>query len=197
MSQAIVPICEHIRDNNSRCGSPAMDGFHFCYYHARHHLPPPPRGKRKIRLSALESVESLQITLTQVAQAILDDEIPPAKAYALVQILQLGYRAIDNHRSLAANPIALPSSMAHLVEHPQPEQPPQQPTTAPENHSDAAAAQPVTMVPKKRPGTTEQEFEPWRQILLAGTSHPKYLQALEKYDEYTDALEKLPEADSA
>ena len=185
MSQAIVPICEHIRDNNTRCGSPAMEGFHFCYYHARHHLPPRPRGKRKLRLSALESVESLQITLTHVAQANLDDEILPAKAYALVQVLQLGYRAIDNHRSLAADSIELPQSMSHLVE---------QPATD-VNQEDAA--QIPASVPKKKPAMTLQEFEPWRRILTEGKSHPQYQEALLKYDELCSEYEQLNEADSA
>ena len=196
MSQAIIPICEHIRDNNTRCGSPAMDGFHFCFYHARLNMPPLFNGKREIRVSALESAQSLQITLTHVTQAILDDEIPPAKAYALVQVLQLGCRAIAMNQDLLGGKVMeLPASMAHLLEQPKNRQ-----AESEEAATNAAADSEeysAPSVPKKKPRMTEQEFEPWRQILFAGTSHPQYLQALEKYDEYTDGFEKLPEADSA
>lgn len=172
-----------------------MEGFHFCYNHARHHMPPRVNGKRKIRVSALESSQSLQITLTHVAQAILDDEIAPAKAFALVQVLQLSYRAIDmNQRMLAPNAIEPPPSMAHLID-----QPKIQPSKAeqPEaDHHQDDPAQSSTSVPKK-PAMTLQDFEPWRRILTHGISHPQYQEALLKYDELCSEYEQLNEADSA
>lgn len=33
----IIPICEHLFNAERRCGSPAMRGTHFCYYHRQNH----------------------------------------------------------------------------------------------------------------------------------------------------------------
>lgn len=44
MTKAIIPICEHIKDDGARCGSPALRGQTLCYYHdrdyRRHRIPP-------------------------------------------------------------------------------------------------------------------------------------------------------------
>jgi len=72
MSIAIVPICEHIKNDGIRCGTPALRGRHFCYYHdrvhrlhpiaARHSTPvlPPLTSARNIRLAALNIVRDLR-----------------------------------------------------------------------------------------------------------------------------------------
>jgi hypothetical protein len=36
-SKTIVPLCEHLFTHDRRCGSPAMRGTHFCYYHRQNH----------------------------------------------------------------------------------------------------------------------------------------------------------------
>jgi hypothetical protein len=175
----------------------AMQGFHFCYYHARHHLPPRVRGKRKIRLSALESAQSLQIALTQMAQALLDDELEPAKAYALVQLMHLSVRAIEMKQCLVARNLnELPASMSHLIEQPQPEVQ-SDAIPAPANSDVFASSPDPVIVPKKKPPMTYKEFIPWRDILLQGESHPQYQEACGKQEEYMEQFENLLTTDSA
>ena len=43
MSKVIIPICEHIKDDGNRCGSPALRRRKLCYFHdkeyRRHRIP--------------------------------------------------------------------------------------------------------------------------------------------------------------
>ena len=34
-----MTICEHIKDNGSTCGSPALTGYSFCFFHQRLRQP--------------------------------------------------------------------------------------------------------------------------------------------------------------
>ena len=68
--QPIVAICEHIKDNGRRCGTPAIRGRHFCYYHSRAHTPSPGIGARNYRPTLPETIESLQLIIRQVTEAL-------------------------------------------------------------------------------------------------------------------------------
>jgi len=69
---AIVPICEHIKNDGIRCGTPALRGRHFCYHHDRVHrghqiaakhscrVIPPLRNARNIRVAALNIIRDLR-----------------------------------------------------------------------------------------------------------------------------------------
>jgi hypothetical protein len=78
-----VPICEHIKDNGIRCGSPAMRHVHFCYFHRRAHHPPVPLGDRDYVPPVMESRESLQIAITHVLQALTSGNIQPKVANSI------------------------------------------------------------------------------------------------------------------
>jgi hypothetical protein len=61
-----IPICEHVKKNGRRCGSPALRGRHFCYIHQhwldihpRHFLAAPPGRRRR-----------LSVPLDQLAQEL-------------------------------------------------------------------------------------------------------------------------------
>ncbi len=72
MSIAICPICEHIKNDGTRCGSPAPRGRHFCYNHDRVHrghqiatnrscrVIPPLTSAHNIRLAALNIIRDLR-----------------------------------------------------------------------------------------------------------------------------------------
>ena len=69
---AIVPLCEHIKNNGIRCGTPALRGRHFCYHHDRVHrghriaanhscrVIPPLRNPHNIRVAALNIIRDLR-----------------------------------------------------------------------------------------------------------------------------------------
>ncbi len=62
--------CEHIMESGLRCGSPRMNGNHFCYYHRRLHetfiLP----GHRFYEMPSLDNAHGIQLALTHLASAI-------------------------------------------------------------------------------------------------------------------------------
>lgn len=93
MSQ--VPICEHLHDKGTRCGSPAVRGLAFCYFHSRmKQRPTEKNGKLRYPVPALESAESIQLAATHIAQALADDLIDSRKANSLLRALSIAMASI-------------------------------------------------------------------------------------------------------
>lgn len=88
-----IPICEHIKTNGIRCGSPALRGEPFCYYHSE------ARRARfgGIFIPPLEDPEAIQLVLTDLARALIDRAILPKDATILAYILQT---AVANSKRL-------------------------------------------------------------------------------------------------
>jgi hypothetical protein len=84
----IVPICEHIKDSGHRCGTPAIRGRHFCYHHSRAHAPAH-LGARGYRAPVPETIQSLQLLLMQVTQALGSGRITDHTAGKLLYAVQL------------------------------------------------------------------------------------------------------------
>ena len=83
-----VAICEHIKDNGRRCGTPAIRGRHFCYYHSRAHSPAR-LGSRGYRAILPETIESLQLTIMQITEALGSGRITEKAAGKLLFGVQL------------------------------------------------------------------------------------------------------------
>ena len=83
-----VNICEHIKDNGFRCGTPAIRGRHFCYYHSRAHAPSG-LGTRRYRAPIPETIESLQLTLLHITEALGSNTINEKLAGKLLYSVQL------------------------------------------------------------------------------------------------------------
>jgi len=84
-----VAICEHIKDDGHRCGTPAIRGRHFCYYHSRAHAPGPRIGQRGYRAPLLETIESLNILIMQTNEALGSGRITDKVAGKLLYSVQL------------------------------------------------------------------------------------------------------------
>jgi hypothetical protein len=87
------PLCNHIKANGVICGSPALRGRDYCYFHhlwrtrpARQSLRPwnPRIGK----LPLLEDANAVQLALQQVLNAILHKRIDLPRARLLLYGLQ-------------------------------------------------------------------------------------------------------------
>ena len=77
-----IPRCQHIKVNGIQCGSPALRGDRFCYFHKRwheHHITIAEAKSLKIRPSidvpVLEDANFIQVALMQVIQLLLSGEI--------------------------------------------------------------------------------------------------------------------------
>jgi hypothetical protein len=79
------PRCIHIKPSGLRCGSPAMRGVDYCYYHKRTHL-----GPRLLypTLMMLEDAHGIQAALMEVLCAILEGGLQPKIAGLLLYGLQ-------------------------------------------------------------------------------------------------------------
>jgi hypothetical protein len=89
MSKSLVPLCEHIKDDGNRCGSPARGGKHFCHYHLRMQQSAARHGKFGLDVLALESTESVQIAVTHIFRALAEDAIDTRKANSMFRGLSL------------------------------------------------------------------------------------------------------------
>ncbi len=100
--------CRHIKVNGTQCGSPALRGRCYCYFHhnwrSRGTYGAAQRGSQKPCHSdfpVLEDANSVQAALMQVIRLMLAKEISPKEAGLLLYALQI---ASSNLRHLRLEP---------------------------------------------------------------------------------------------
>jgi hypothetical protein len=80
-----APRCEKVREDGTRCGSPQMKGYRYCYAHERMLQ----MESQKLELPALEDANGVQMAIMRVQKALIDDEISEKKAGLLLYSLQM------------------------------------------------------------------------------------------------------------
>jgi hypothetical protein len=77
-----IPRCEHNKTNGTQCGSPALRGNHFCYFHKRWrdtrvalNANRARRSRAVLDLPVLEDAESVQVSLMQIMRLILSGQL--------------------------------------------------------------------------------------------------------------------------
>lgn len=90
-----IARCEHIKTNGTQCGSPALRGKHFCYFHKRWrdtrivlNANRARRSRAVIDLPVLEDANSVQVSLMQIMRLILSGQVEPRTAGLLLYALQ-------------------------------------------------------------------------------------------------------------
>jgi len=98
--------CQHVRENGTFCGSGAVKGRAYCYFHlrvrARHLAMAQAQSQEKPwhpELPPLEDMHAVQVALMQVADALAQDAIDPRRAALLLYALQ---QAASNLRATTA-----------------------------------------------------------------------------------------------
>ncbi len=95
------PICEHILPGGRRCGSPALRGEHFCFYHNNvirrvpqvnfmMYLtdPQPERNPNyQYEMPYIEDPESLQMAFTQFLHAVTEQHVTTERGWLLLSAL--------------------------------------------------------------------------------------------------------------
>lgn len=102
-----IPQCRHTKPSGLRCGSPALRGHSFCYYHSEVHAHQRRHSSAEARelplqLPPLEDAHSIQLALMEIGQAILTDRISDKKAGLLLYMLQtasINVKRIDEDHS--------------------------------------------------------------------------------------------------
>jgi hypothetical protein len=87
--------CTHIKTNGTQCGSPAVRGRRFCFFHKNWHgerirlgALPAANLNASFTLPVLEDADSIQVALMQVMRLILARQIDPKMAGLLLYALQ-------------------------------------------------------------------------------------------------------------
>ena len=91
-----VKVCTHIKVTGVRCGSPALRGEEFCYFHQRmfRGVSTPPKS-RLHPVALLENEEAIQCSLMEVINAVIRGTIDLQRAEVIVKAL---YIAVMNSR---------------------------------------------------------------------------------------------------
>ncbi len=75
--------CEHVKSNGVRCGSPALRGQSFCYFH--NNLT----GPRVNVFPLLEDGNAIQLELGEIIRALVDERIDTKRAALVLYALQI------------------------------------------------------------------------------------------------------------
>jgi hypothetical protein len=89
--------CTHIKVTGHRCGSPALRGEHFCYFHARLIKGVRFRVDARVNPSALlEDPESIQVAIMDITTQLIDNSIDWRRASLIIRALQIAVRNARN-----------------------------------------------------------------------------------------------------
>src|SRR5579864_7112194 len=88
-----IPRCTHIKTNGTQCGSPALRGRRFCFFHKNWQgqqiqLNAQPASPLRFTMPVLEDADSVQVALMQVMRLILSGQLDPKIAGLLLYALQ-------------------------------------------------------------------------------------------------------------
>jgi hypothetical protein len=93
-----TPRCHHRFPDDHRCGSPALRGEAFCYYHHPDRLPVANpyarRARRGFRLTPPTDARSLQNALSEVIVRLGANKIDVRRASLILYSLQLASRTL-------------------------------------------------------------------------------------------------------
>jgi hypothetical protein len=92
-----VPICTHIKPSGHRCGSPALRGEVFCYFHQRmiRGVRTPPKS-RLHPIAILDDPESIQASLMEIINALVRDTIDYRRAQLILRALHMAAKNSRN-----------------------------------------------------------------------------------------------------
>lgn len=99
---AIRYHCRHIHLTGHRCGSPALRGENFCYYHHTTRPPVPSSAvlarRPSFEISALDDRATLQLAIAEVLNRLAAGTLDPKRAGLLLYGLQIAATNLPPHR---------------------------------------------------------------------------------------------------
>lgn len=91
-------ICIHIKVTGVRCGSPALRGKQFCYFHQRMLRTVPAPDSRLHHVALLEDEESIQAAIMEVINALIRKNIDLPRAELVLRALNTAVRNVQRVR---------------------------------------------------------------------------------------------------
>jgi hypothetical protein len=90
-----VKVCTHIKVNGVRCGSPALRGEQFCYFHQRMIRGVRVPSRCRIHpIAQIESEEAIQSSLMEVINALIHNMIDHKRAELILRALNIAAKNI-------------------------------------------------------------------------------------------------------
>jgi hypothetical protein len=131
-----VKVCTHIKVTGVRCGSPALRGEQFCYFHQRMLRGVQiPNNARLHPIALIENDEAIQASLMEVINALARNTIDFHRAQLILRALSIAVRNVRRARfGVSDNEI-----VREVPNYPAPPRP------APAVHEPAAAAESIEL----------------------------------------------------
>jgi hypothetical protein len=180
-STPIVRICSHIKDDGIRCGTPALNGRPFCYYHSRAHHVGTRLGQRGYRASLQDTIESLQLTIMQVTEALGSGRISDKTAGKILWGVQISANLLKTKAAQSAS-----NSELFVTEIPQA----MEEALAPSEPSDDVAVD-LDLVPEKNDPEMPATVEEARRALFEPQQLIDFFKAFRKCDQMTPRYKKF------
>jgi hypothetical protein len=101
-------ICRHIKTNGRKCGTPALQGMPYCYFHNRMHnlaRAPKPTPEEPVTLPVLEDSSAIQFALTQVIQGLTSKNLDPRSAGLCLYALRIATQHVQRNQILFADEV--------------------------------------------------------------------------------------------
>ncbi len=124
-----VRNCTHIKVTGQRCGSPALRGEFFCYFHTRVIKGVQQRVDMQLHsMALLEDCESIQLSIMHVVDGLIKGTLDATRARLIIQALRIAARNAKNVRfdahdhGVMAQPMVreVPDyARQYLIEHPE------------------------------------------------------------------------------
>jgi hypothetical protein len=94
-----VRNCTHIKVTGQRCGSPALRGEFFCYFHTRVTKGVQQRVDMRLdSMALLEDCESIQLSIMHVVGGLVKGTIETPRARLILEALRIAARNVRNVR---------------------------------------------------------------------------------------------------
>src|SRR5579864_411704 len=94
-----VRNCTHIKVTGKPCGSPALRGEFFCYFHTRVIKGVQQRVDMRLdSMALLEDCESIQLSIMHVVDGLVKGTLDPTRARLIIQALRIAARNAKNVR---------------------------------------------------------------------------------------------------
>src|ERR1700676_5264435 len=94
-----VRNCTHIKVTGQQCGSPALRGEFFCYFHTRVIKGVQQRVDMRLdSMALLEDCEAIQLSIMHVVDGLVKGTLDPTRARLIIQALRIAARNAKNVR---------------------------------------------------------------------------------------------------
>lgn len=137
-NMSAVRTCTHIKVNGIPCGSPALRGEQFCYFHKRlFHGVKVPRSRLQ-PAALLENEEAIQVSLMQLVNALLNGTIELKRAEIVLRALNTAVRNARRVR-FGIFPDDMVRDVPNYEQEPESNLPSETPVAIPPNSPDAVS----------------------------------------------------------